>query len=300
MAIELSNLTFTNEDDIVPASGVEEIVNTNIANTLAGNDIINSRSEGTSEGLTYSFRNYGTLNTGEGNDILTGTLNDSYGFALSAVAIYNEGAIDTGDGNDIITGIIEEADQPSYAIFNIGGTIDTGDGNDIITGINQQRTGILNWYSNINTGDGDDTITGISNAGNGNGLYNDDGTINTGNGDDIITGTGSNGIYNDGIIKTGKGKDSIIADGGFNGTGSVLLGNGKDYLKGFGSGIFNGGNNQDTLELTSGSYTVGISGTTVNFIKDSTIMNTSEFEILIAGGTTYDFSSLTDGQIILA
>jgi hypothetical protein len=40
MAIELSNLTFTEQDDIVPASGVEEILNTGIANTLAGNDII--------------------------------------------------------------------------------------------------------------------------------------------------------------------------------------------------------------------------------------------------------------------
>jgi hypothetical protein len=78
----------------------------------------------------------------------------------------------------------------------------------------------------------------------------------------------------------------------------VFLENGKDYLKGFGSGNFNGGNGQDTLELTSGSYTVGISGTAVNFTKDSIIMNTSEFEKLIAGGTTYNFTNLTDGQII--
>jgi hypothetical protein len=42
MAIELSNLTFTEQDDVVPASGVDAIVNTGIANTLAGNDIINA------------------------------------------------------------------------------------------------------------------------------------------------------------------------------------------------------------------------------------------------------------------
>jgi hypothetical protein len=47
----------------------------------------------------------------------------------------------------------------------------------------------------------------------------------------------------------------------------VFLGNGQDYLKGFGNGNFNGGNGQDTLELTSGSYTIEISGTTVNFTK---------------------------------
>jgi archaellum component FlaF (FlaF/FlaG flagellin family) len=78
----------------------------------------------------------------------------------------------------------------------------------------------------------------------------------------------------------------------------VFLGNGQDYLKGFGSGIFNGGNGQDALKLTSGSYTVGRSGTTVNFTKGSTVMNTSEFEILIAGNTIYNFASLTESQTI--
>jgi hypothetical protein len=37
----------------------------------------------------------------------------------------------------------------------------------------------------------------------------------------------------------------------------------------------------------------------VNFTKDSTLMETFEFEKLIAGGTTYDFTSLTAGQIII-
>ena len=44
MALELSNITFTDEDDIVPAFGVERIFNTGIANTLAGDDIINGES----------------------------------------------------------------------------------------------------------------------------------------------------------------------------------------------------------------------------------------------------------------
>jgi hypothetical protein len=96
----------------------------------------------------------------------------------------------------------------------------------------------------------------------------------------------------------GNGKDSLIAEGGFEGSGNVFLGNGKDYLKGFGSGNFDGGNGQDTLELTSGTYTIGISSAGVNFTKNSIIMNTSDFEKLIAGGTTYNFSSLTNGQTI--
>ena len=40
MIIDLSTLTFTNGADIVPMLGQEEIVNTGIANTLAGNDTI--------------------------------------------------------------------------------------------------------------------------------------------------------------------------------------------------------------------------------------------------------------------
>jgi hypothetical protein len=47
MAIELSTITFTDQDDIVPASGVKEIViNTGVANTLAGNDTITGTGAG--------------------------------------------------------------------------------------------------------------------------------------------------------------------------------------------------------------------------------------------------------------
>jgi hypothetical protein len=127
-------------------------------------------------------------------------------------------------------------------------------------------------------------------------LYNT-GNIDTDYGDDIITVIG--GFYNAGTINTGNGADSIIANGGFFGTGSVFLGNGKDYLKGFGTGNFNGGKNQDTLELTSGSYTVEISGATVSFTNSGVIMETSEFEKLIAGSATYLFTSLMDGQTIV-
>jgi hypothetical protein len=69
MAIELSNLMFTEQDDIVPASGVEEIVNTGIANTLAGNDII----IGTSNGSNGIYVISGSINTADGNDTITGT-----------------------------------------------------------------------------------------------------------------------------------------------------------------------------------------------------------------------------------
>jgi hypothetical protein len=82
----------------------------------------------------------------------------------------------------------------------------------------------------------------------------------------------------------------------------VFLGEGEDYLKGFGSGDFYGGNGFDTLELTPGNYTVGIwgeGGESVIFTQGNSLMITSEFERLIAGGTRYDFTSLTAGQIII-
>jgi hypothetical protein len=103
----------------------------------------------------------------------------------------------------------------------------------------------------------------------------------------------------------GNGNDSIIAEGGFqsdpNSSGAWFLGEGDDYIKGFGSGDFYGGNGYDTLELTPGTYTVGIwgeAGESPIFTKGNQLMITSEFEKLKAGNTLYDFTSLTAGQII--
>jgi hypothetical protein len=79
----------------------------------------------------------------------------------------------------------------------------------------------------------------------------------------------------------------------------MFLGEGEDYIKGFGSGDFNGGNGNDILELTSGIYTFWTSPVGEIFVKDGIIMNTVGFEQLIAGSTSYDFTSLTEGQIII-
>jgi hypothetical protein len=157
-------------------------------------------------------------------------------------------------------------------------------------------------FNFIGTGEGNDTI--IS----GNVIYNQ-GVIETGNGNDSITVYGiSYSIYNDGgSINTGDGNDSIITSAGFesapNSSGSVFLGDGEDYIKGYGSGDFYGGNGNDTLELTPGTYTVGIWGegwdTSAIFTKGNQLMITSEFEKLKAGSTIYDFTSLAAGQIIV-
>jgi hypothetical protein len=103
----------------------------------------------------------------------------------------------------------------------------------------------------------------------------------------------------------GNGNDSIISQGfvesGSNSSGAWFLGEGDDYIEGYGSGDFYGGSGNDTLELNSGPYTVGIwgsGGESVIFTKGNQLIITSEFEKLKAGNILYDFTSLTAGQII--
>jgi hypothetical protein len=227
----------------------------------------------------FNFPGISAIRGGNGDDHIIGT-----GTGNGALGIYNQGIIDGRSGDDWIIGSgIDTFTGNGFTvgIFN-NGTIDTGSGNDIIIG-----TSTLN-----NTISSTDNSYGIYNATNA--------TIDTGTGNDILTGIGSTyGIYNDSTIDTGDGDDIIDArSGGFRGLGKTLLGIGNDILKGFGSGNFYGGRGKDTLELPSGSYTVGMSGTVVSFMSNGLTMNTSEFEKLIAGGTRYDFTGLSNGQTI--
>ena len=370
MTIELSTIAFTDENDIVPVFGVEQIFNTGIANTFSGNDAITGT--GDSFSTVLPFNGYpegwpglipgiyndigGTINTGDEDDTITGIsygregiIPDDYGDYGDGIT--NRGTIDTGNGNDIITGIGQgpkgvvgiSSWEGDDSIINTGdgndtiigtatfvginlafSTLNTGEGNDIIAGTGG-TIGLGNYDTTFNTGDGNDTITGhcneygvgiynagFINTGDGNdvingihgglilaGIQNADGIINTGNGDDIITTSGL--LDNYGTIDTGDGNDSIITEGGFVSTwglGNMFLGEGDDYIKGFGTGDFYGGNGNDTLELTPGTYTVGI-WDRVTFSKGNSLMLASEFEKLKAGSTIYDFTSLTAGQIIV-
>jgi hypothetical protein len=184
MAIELSNITFTEQDDIVPTSGVEQIVNTGITNTLSGRDIIT-----------------GTAIQGIATPGLYGTVH----------GIYNSDTLNTNDGNDIIMGICSEAegnfnDFVNYVgLFNNGGIIDTGDGDDTIIGSdnipiydNEGRTsssdGFNSYMGTVDTGNGDDILIGTGQVW---GLAMGYSTVDTGNGDDMITGTGYVGVVNE-------------------------------------------------------------------------------------------------------
>jgi len=293
--------------------------------TGEGNDTIAGTSTGDIVTRGIGLENldiYNTIvDTGDGDDIITGTAPHGYG-------IVNNANMTTGDGNDKIIGIgsinyYGILNSFSDSIINTGNGADSiisqgkllnrggvflGDGNDSITAdTGFSNRAIENLFGNIDTGDGNDTITST-------GVIYNQGIINTGNGDDSIivdgrvdgiTGT-AYGIYNSGgAINTGDGNDSIIANEGFgsdpNSSGAWFLGEGEDYIKGFGNGDFYGGSGNDTLELTPGTYTVGIwgeGGESPIFTKGNQIMITSEFEKLKAGNILYDFTSLTAGQII--
>ncbi|MEG4246762.1 Ig-like domain-containing protein [Microcoleus sp. MON2_D6] len=247
--------------------------------TKGGSIVLDNR--GTPDNFTDDRLVYTPLTTFSGSDSFTYTISDGTATATASVLVEVGVDLDGSNVTDELTG------TPGDDRLNAG----NGNGTLINRG-------------GLSLEDGNDTITSTG------GIYNE-GVIDTGNGDDFIfvdggvdgTGTGY-GIYNNGgNINTGDGNDSIIAHEGFesglNSSGSVFLGEGEDYIKGFGSGDFYGGNGNDTLELTPGSYTVGIWDTSATFTQGNQLMITSEFEKLIAGGTTYDFTSLTAGQTII-
>jgi hypothetical protein len=307
MAIELSNLTFTEQDDIVPSSGVEQIRNTGVANTLAGNDkITGSWALDNNFDVEYGFFNSGIFNTAEGNDIIIGIANVN--------GIINTGTFNTGEGDDVITG-----ESDSHAIIISSGSIfDTGDGNDRISGNSSNLegrdfiNGISNDSFNFNTGDGNDTIEG--NAATLYGIFNQ-GYINTGNGKDIIIANIRN--YDNGaalfngvimssslatisIIDTGEDDDIITVDGEIVNRGTIDTGNGDDLINAYTSGYPYGSGitNMNAIEAGEGNDT--IEGNSEEYIGISNIgsINTGNGkDIIIGSGSSFglaNFSSTID------
>jgi hypothetical protein len=268
-------------------AGVVNAVNATI-NTGDQNDTISGFGGDYGDNF-QGIQNFGTINMGTGSDLIIGNANGRFSSGVN-----NNGSIDTAEGNDNIYG-----SGLADGIGN-GGTINMGSGNDNIYGSSDDAWGVYNAYQAvIKTGDGEDSIIGISKGNNAAGVLNyESATIDTGNGDDTIIGKGTVGIYNNGTINTGGGNDYVEAIKGFEGTGTLLLGDGEDYVVGFGNGKFKGGSGYDILELTAGKYNISLAAGGVNLVSNGATMNTSEFELLVAGGITYDFTSLSNGQTI--
>ena len=163
--------TWTDAIDQVLAADEIRVATSVNANTLAGNDIISSDSEG------INIFNSGTINTGNGNDLITGI--------NGIVGIFNSGTINTGNGNDRITGDVASAGG-DIGIFN-SGTINTGIiGSDTITGSGGE-IGVFN-SGTIVTSRGRDIIDALD------GGFQGNGTVNLNNGNDIIRGFGQQTI----------------------------------------------------------------------------------------------------------
>ena len=229
------------------------------------------------------------IDTFSGNDTITGYSNRSDGIKLDA------GTINTGDGDNIITGNGKYNGIGLYGFGNDRSSINTGNGNDAISGTARDRSsgaGINLVRSSINTGNGNDTITG--NGSYGIDIYNNS-SINTGSGNDTITGNGREyGIFVDknSTINTGDGNDNVDAlEGGFGGIGKTYLGAGKDTLRGFGEGNFYGGTGKDKIFFDAGKYR--ISGSSVK--HDGETMKVYEFEKI--GGVNGGLFGFKDGTL---
>jgi len=221
---------------IVPPSGVEQILNTGVANALAGNDRITGTFDLDSD---IVFKNVGVLNTDDGNDTITG-IGSSVPYYSNAYGISNSGTFNTAEGDDVITGTAGRV-----GISN-SGTFNTAEGDDIITADAQQGGSGLENTGTFNTGEGNDTIT--ANMGFGVGLDNS-GTFNTAEGDDVITCEGYyNGILTNSssIFDTGDGNDKIR--GNSNESSNFPTSGISNY-----SSTFNTGDGNDTIE-GSGVY----------------------------------------------
>jgi Ca2+-binding RTX toxin-like protein len=269
-----------------------------------GNIVLDNR--GTPDNFSDDRLVYTPLTSFSGSDSFTYTISDGTGTTTASVFIEVGVDLDRSNETDELTGTPGDdrltGGNAKGTIINRG-VVFLGDGNDSISADADFPNRALENFGFIGTGDGNDTITST-------GVLYNEGVIETGNGDDSIivnsTGAGYSIYNNGGAINMGDGNDSIIANDGFesapNSGGAWFLGEGDDYIKGFGSGDFYGGNGNDTLELTPGTYTVGIwgeGGESPIFTKGDQLMITSEFEKLKAGSTIYDFTSLTAGQIIV-
>ena len=251
--------TWSNDGETIDDASRIEVVDGVTANTLGGDDVIDSSA---SSGI--GLLNQGTIITGEGNDLLQASV---AGNGNDFIGIFNEVEtdIETREGDDLIIGTVEVRNSSgSHTGIKLEpiSRIDTGEGDDQITGTVKTEgegdfsSGIFANISLIVTGAGDDRITGTVEAGsNGDsntGFVSSVTDTDTGAGNDLITGSvivAGNGDRNKGFLNgeaatfTGDGDDRIIGtvkvegNGSFNsgvfaGLGGIEMGAGDDYLYG--------------------------------------------------------------------
>ena len=189
MTDNLKSFKFTKKADKAISEKGWEVLEGVVINALAGNDIIKGTSS-TDSGIG----NYGTINTGDGKDTITGTgTGDFYG-------IGNDGTINTGAGNDIIKGT-----GTGYGILNTG-TINTGAGNDIVDALEGGFDGDGTTYLDA----GNDTLKGF---GTGN-FYGGAGTDKLFFGEGTYVISGSTVVFNGATMNVNQFEKIGGANGG--------------------------------------------------------------------------------------
>ena len=210
------------------------------------------------------------LDTGVGEDTITGTGNGGNGGTGIGIQNTKDATITTGLGNDTIIGYGNSLGKnaTTYGIFN-DGVIDQGNGSDKITG------------------QASSTIGGTAY-----GIYGQ-GIINTGDGNDSLIATS----ILDGV------QQKVSIGGGI----KIDLGTGDDYFKGFGEANVDGGKGFDTLDLSafkrSQLIVSGvISGNTLesanisfNNNGNSISLSTTGFEKFIFADSSFCYSTLANG-----
>jgi hypothetical protein len=173
--------TGTGNDSILGIGGDYGILNYATMLTDLGDDNISA------SGTYIGFDNvlwYSVFDTSAGNDKLIATSN-------VGDAIINNGSILTGEGNDVVSGTGVLSGITNYNTLMMEG------GNDLLSGsADGFGTGLYNDASGtIDTGSGLDSVVGIS-SGSGCGIENQ-GILMTDVGNDSISGSGGTGIFND-------------------------------------------------------------------------------------------------------
>jgi hypothetical protein len=251
------------------------VVPTNIIGT-ANNDTVKGEETTTNLAIGIQVLNQGIINTGAGADRIVG-IGKLTSFDLDPSdevdGISNDGTIQSGDGNDEISGTASTLPSAGGTIAGIKsrGIISTGAGADRITGTATSINGLSNSIgikltngSSIDTGSNDDFISGNAKAtGNsaGMGIFLQQATINAGTGNDKIigtaTGTGANGIFNVAALLYGINNES---------SSQINGGNGNDLIKGIGIGTdirkVSGIENSSVIDCGDGNDTltgIGIS-----------------------------------------
>ena len=223
--------------------------------SITGNDLGNSIKGGKGADTIYSGSGNDTVSLGAGANVA-----DYYVYTGGDDVIY-----DYGTGKDTIQIIVDDMDDITMETVGANVLVQTTAGTITLQKATGKDIVLIDANGDEINFDTPITLTGtakgetLTNPGNGNivaidALAGNDKVINNGDEVSISGGAGNDSISNTGdkvTINAGKGNDSIYNEG----TGNLYQyasGEGKDTVVGF--------SENDTLTVTSGSYTYDVSG----------------------------------------